>query len=468
MSDAPTLRLAAFIAGVDYERLPQPVKDHLFVLFLDYFRVASCGERMSWSKWATGLARKLGGRGGAHVLFSGEMLDPVRAAFLNTTYAGSIDADDVHVGAMLHPGCIVFSAALAIGQDRALPGSRVLAAVAAGYEAMIRIALAIQPSHFRRGFQSTATCGAFGAAAAAAHLLFTGEDRVRRIAETIGLAASFCGGLTQFYHSGSTVKRIHAAHAAAEGVGAALMAEAGFSGPTDILEGKDGFARAYADEVNFDLLTAELGRRYRLMEVAVKPHACSARIQAAIEATAELCRKHAVRLSDVKAVTVGIPKVIQGRLTVNEPRDIQAAQMSVPFCVALTLAHGERLAPGFSLSVGDFEAGANDRVVLGLARRIECVLDEDVERVSGVESVGAKVSLTLVSGAADTVFVEAPKGAAARPYTVDDHVDRFRHELSRRYPARACDALVETIRGFAALPDVSALAQRLGASRPRA
>ncbi|MDH5536881.1 MAG: MmgE/PrpD family protein, partial [Betaproteobacteria bacterium] len=346
----------------------------------------------------------------------------------------------------------------------AAPGGRVLAAVAAGYEAMIRIGLSIQPSHFRRGFQSTATCGAFGAGAAAAYLLFTGKDRAQRIAETIGLAASFCGGLTQFYHSGSTVKRIHAAHAAAEGVGAALMAEAGFSGPTDILEGKDGFARAYADAVNFDLLTGELGSRYRLMEVAVKPHACSARIQAAIEATGELARKHAARLPEVKAVTVGIPKVIQGRLTVNEPSDIQAAQMSVPFCVALTIAHGDRIAPGFALNVDDFEAGMKDTAVLDLARRVECVLDADVERVSGVESVGAKVSLNLKSGAAGSVFVEVPKGAAARPFTREDHIDRFRHELARRYASATCDALVETIRNFGGLGDVNVLGRQLAAS----
>lgn len=463
MTDAPTLRLAEFIAALDYRHLPQPVKDHLFALFLDYFRVASIGERMPWSKWARDLTRRLGGEGRARALFSGERLDAVRATFLNTTYAGSIDADDVHVGAMLHPGCIVYSAALAIGQDRGLAGDRVLAAVAAGYEAMIRIGLSIQPSHFRRGFQSTATCGAFGAAAAAAHLLFTGAERTRRIAETIGLAASFCGGLTQFYHSGSTVKRIHAAHAAGEGVGAALMAEAGFSGPIDILEGKDGFARAYADGVDFDIVTGELGTRYRLLEVSVKPHACSARIQATIEATAELCRKHRAALSGVKAVTVGIPKVIQGRLTVNEPRDIQAAQMSVPFCVALTLAQSARLAPGFSLNMDDFEVGMKDQAVLDFARGVECVLDEDVERVSGAESVGSKVTMRLAGGTIDTVFIEVPKGAAARPFTAEDHVDRFRHELSRRYSSAACDKLVATLRGFADLRDINVLADALNA-----
>lgn len=465
MATAPTLRLAEFIAGLTYPQLPQAVKEQLFVLFLDYLRVASIGERMSWSGWAADLVKKLGGNGASYALFSPEQHDPVRAVFLNTAYAGSIDADDVHVGAMLHPGCIVFSSALAIGQDRHLPGAQVMAAVAAGYEAMIRIALSIQPSHFRRGFQSTATCGGFGAAAAAAHLLFRGADRVQKIAETIGLAASFCGGLTQFYHSGSTVKRIHAAHAAAEGMQAALLAEAGFSGPTDILEGRDGFARAYADEVNFGLLVDGLGRQYRLLEVAVKAHACSARVQAAIEATAELCRAHAVRAGEVKALRIGIPRVIQGRLTVNEPRDIQAAQMSVPFSAALTVSRSGRLAPGFALNVDDFENGMNDPAILDLSKRIECMLDDDVERASTAESVAAKVTLILASGAEHTIFVETPQGSPSRPFTPEDHVDRFRHELGRRFDAAACDELAGMVRGITSLPDVGELARRLAAGR---
>ncbi len=289
---AATRRFAEFAAGLNYAALPDAVREHLFFFLLDYLRVASLGQRMAWSDWATKLARELGGRGRRTILFSTERTDPERATFVNTTYSGSIDADDVHVGAMLHPGCIVISAALAIGEARGLSGDRILAAIAAGYENMIRIALSIQPTHFRRGFQSTATCGGFGAATAAACLLFEGSDRATRIAETLGLVASFSGGLTQFYHSGSTVKRIHAAHAAGEGVHAALLAEAGFSGPTDILEGKDGFARAYADGHDFDKGLDQLGIQYRLLETAIKPHACSARVLSAIEATAALCHEH--------------------------------------------------------------------------------------------------------------------------------------------------------------------------------
>ncbi len=444
-----TRQFAGFAAGLHYSGLPETVREHLFCFLLDYLRVASLGQRMNWSAWATNLARELGGSAHSTVLFSTDRTDPERATFVNTTYAGSIDADDVHVGSMLHPGCIVISAALAVGEARHLSGDRILAAIAAGYENMIRIGLSIQPSHFKRGFQSTATCGGFGAATASASLLFTGSDRVQRIAETIGLVASFSGGLTQFYHSGSTVKRIHAAHAAGEGVHAALLAEAGFSGPADILEGRDGFARAYADGHDFAKGLDGIGTAWRLLETAIKPHACSARVLSAIEATADLCREHQLTLADIKTVRVGIPKIIQGRLTMPAPPDIQAAQMSLPFCMAMVLSRGRDLDPGFTMNVDDFEATLHDEKVMAAAQRIECVLDDDAERVSTEQSVGAKVTLTLRSGKTVVRFIEAPKGSASRPFTVDDHVARFKQELGKRFSAVHVASLLEELRGFA-------------------
>lgn len=452
---AATRRFAHFAAGLTYGRLPANVREALTMFMLDYLRVASLGQRMPWSAWATNLGRELGGNSQSTVLFSSDRTDPERATFINTTYSGSIDADDVHVGSMLHPGCIVISAALAIGEARGLSGERILAAIAAGYENMIRIGLAIQPSHFRRGFQSTATCGGFGAATAAASLLFSGSDRAERMAETIGLVASFSGGLTQFYHSGSTVKRIHAAHAAGEGVHAALLAAAGFSGPADILEGKDGFARAYADGHDFDKGLAGIGDNWRLLETAIKPHAISARVLSAVEATADLCREHQLDAADIKAIRVGIPKIIQGRLTVAEPKDVQAAQMSLPYCMAMVVRQGKKVPTGFTINIDDFEAALEDASVMAISKGIACELDPDAERVSTEQSVGAKVTLTLQSGRTVEKFIEAPKGSASRPFTMDDHVARFRAEMLRRFAPAQVEVLLDEVRNFdrAANPD---------------
>src|SRR6185369_5162725 len=183
----------------------------------------------------------------SHVLFSASALNPQHATFMNVTFGSSFDADDTHVGAMLHPGVAVWSAALATAEHVGQSGPQVLAAVVAGYETIIRIGLSMQPGHFRRGFQSTGTCDVFGTAAAAGRLLFRGADAERKITEAIGLAGSYPSGVAQFYYSGSSGKRIQAAHSAQCGVAAALLTQSGFSGPPDILEGAGGFARAYGD-----------------------------------------------------------------------------------------------------------------------------------------------------------------------------------------------------------------------------
>ncbi|MEQ8194860.1 MAG: MmgE/PrpD family protein, partial [Rhodospirillales bacterium] len=393
-SDKPTLALGEFAAGLTYKTLPGPVRAHLANLLLDYFRVAATGERMEWSRWANEYVRIAGGTGDASVLFSSDKTDPARAAFVNATYSGSIDADDVHVGSMLHPGCVVFSAALAVGQHFKLPGDEVLAAVAAGYEAMIRTADVIQPTHFRRGFQSTATCGGFGAATAVAALLFEGSDAPRRIAEAIGLVASMSGGLAQFYKSGSTVKRIHAAWACQSGTTAGLLARHGFSGPVDILEGESGFAQAYADAADFSKILNGLGKTFKLLEVTVKGHASSARVMAAVEGMAELCATHHFGLGDIEDIRIGIPSVIKGRLTIGDPIDLQAAQMSLPFSMALAAKLAPNAGAGLSLTVGDYVESMNDPNVRDLSKRIECEVDTAMDEQAAGDSVPADIAVT--------------------------------------------------------------------------
>src|SRR5436305_1030782 len=261
----PTRALAAFAASLDATKLPGEVRQKLGWLLLDFLRVCSIGARLPWSDWARGYVGVIGKAGASHVLYSQATLNPQHATFLNVTFGSSFDADDTHVGAMLHPGIAVWSAALATAQHAGAKGADVLAAVVVGYETIIRIGLALQPSHFKRGFQSTGTCDAFGTAAAAGRILFKGADAEQKILDAIGLAGSYPSGVAQFYYSGSSGKRIQAAHAAQCGVAAALLTHSGFGGPSDILEGTGGFARAYGDGFNAAAIEDGLRTRFHVM-----------------------------------------------------------------------------------------------------------------------------------------------------------------------------------------------------------
>jgi 2-methylcitrate dehydratase PrpD len=442
----PTKALAAFAAGLDPASLPAEVRQKLGWLLLDYLRVCSIGARLPWSDWARGYVGLVGKAGASRMLFSAERLNPQHATFVNVAFGSSFDADDTHVGAMLHPGVAAWSAALAVAEHTGASGPEVLAAVVAGYETTIRIGLAVQPSHFKRGFQSTGTCVGFGTAAAAGRLLFRGADAARKIADALGLAGGYASGLAQFYYSGGSAKRIHAAHAAEGGVAAALIAAEGYGGPNDIIEGQGGFARAYADGWNPALIEEGLGRRFHLMDVLVKSHAAAARVAAGIDAMLELRQQHTFAIGDIASMGLGIPKIIQGRLTNPHPVDLQAAQMCLPFSVAL--ASKVALLPGRIATIGiaDFEAGLNDRSLHALEERTSIALDDEVEAASNELSTAARVTVTLRDGRTLSKFVPAPKGSPSQPFAGAEHEARFIQELSSRVPEKVCSDIVSMSR----------------------
>ena len=432
------MALASFTAALDPMALPSEVRQKLGWLLLDHLRVCSIGARLPWSDWSRRYVSLVGRAGSSHVLFSPETVNPQHATFLNVAYGSSFDADDTHVGAMLHPGVAAWSAALAVAEHTGTSGRDVLAAVVAGYETTIRIGLAVQPSHFNRGFQSTGTCDGFGTAAAAGRLLFRGKDAERRIAEAMGLAGGYASGVAQFYYSGASAKRIQAAHSAQSGVAAALLAEQGYSGPIDIIEGNGGFAHAYSDEWNPAVIEDGLGQRFHLMEVLVKSHAAAARIAAGIDGILELRQEYGFSGDAIAAMTLGIPRIIQGRLTNPHPVDLQAAQMCLPFGVALASKIALSLGRIPTVSVTDFEAGLSDRSLHAIEKLTTIELDDEVEAASNEVSTAARVSVTLRDGRKLSKLVRAPKGSPSQPFTGVEHEARFTQELLSRVPAKVC------------------------------
>jgi 2-methylcitrate dehydratase PrpD len=439
-SHQSTRALAQFAAHLDPARLPDDVRRKLGWLLLDHLRVCSIGARLPWSQWARDYAGVVAKTGASHVLYSAETLNPQHATFLNVTYGSSFDADDTHVGAMLHPGIAAWSATLATAEHVGASGPDVLAAVVAGYEVTIRVGLSVQPGHFQRGFQSTGTCDVFGTAAAAGRMLFGHADE--KILAAIGLAGSYSSGVAQFYYSGASGKRIQAAHAAQSGVAAALLTQHGFAGPVDMIEGSGGFARAYADGFDPTIVEDGLGEKFLLMDVLVKSHAAAARVAAGIDAMLELRQEHGFTGDDIAAMHLGIPQVIQGRLTNPHPVDLQAAQMCLPFNVALASQFPLVAGRVPTLAVADFEKGLGDRRLFEIEKRTTIAIDDEVEAASNALSTAAKVTVRLHDGRELTQFVAAPKGSAGDPFTAAEHEARFVQELSTRVSDRVCAEII--------------------------
>jgi 2-methylcitrate dehydratase PrpD len=250
-------------------------------------------------------------------------------------------------------------------------------------------------------------------------------------------------------------------------VAAALLARQGFTGPHDILEGANGFARAYADAADLGTVTKGLGSDYLLREVTVKGHACSARVQAAVEGILDLCKRNHIDPDHVADVYVGIPAVILGRLTIPRPIDVQAAQMSLPHSAALALAMAALAEEGFALSVTDYETSLDDPQVRQIEALVRCEVDPQVEAATTAEAVPARVIIAMQDGTKHATFVSAPKGSPSRPFGHDDHVARFRRELTKRLGDKACDEMVDIAEHLADLDKVKRVTDLLAGARSR-
>ena len=409
----PTAELARWAAAIEFEHLPADIVSEVRTLLVDFVRVAAIGAATPWGGETRRVMSELGGAPRSTVLVYGDRTDPARAAFLNGCFAHGADTDDTHVGGMIHPGAVVIPAALAVAESVFSTGQEFIAGVVAGYEAAIRVALSVQPSHFKRGFQATGTCGVFGAAVAAGRILRLSEAQM---AGALGMAGSFAGGLAQFYFSGSLVKRVHAGRAAEAGVTSAVLAGHGLYGPSDILEGEAGFAHAYADAFDPPRITSGLGVEYRMREVTIKPNATSARLQASVEAMLRLVGDHHLFPEQIVSVRVGIPSVISGRLTQSAPGDCSAAQLSLPFTIGLAAVIGRERGSQTFLTVDDYQSHLEDRQVRRIAGTTVCEVDPEIEAATTEVSVPSTVSIRLADGHELLQRVEFALGSPGRPF----------------------------------------------------
>ena len=124
-------------------------------------------------------ALALDGKGEATVFGDSRTWTPAVAALLNGALGHSLDFDDTHADASLHPSAPVVPAAFAVGELVGASGRDVLTAIVAGYEVCCRLRKALDPtSHYARGFHPTAAAGTYGAAAAAAKLFGLSKDQI--------------------------------------------------------------------------------------------------------------------------------------------------------------------------------------------------------------------------------------------------------------------------------------------------
>jgi len=400
-----TRSLAEFTAGIRLPALPAEVAERARFLVLDLVgNIVRARHDAESTPAFLAAARALGlASGNTSVFGDAGRYTPAGAAFLNGALAHSLDFDDTHAAGSLHPGAPVIPAALAAGEMAGAPGAEILAAIVAGYEVTCRIALALPAGeHYNRGFHPTATCGAFGAAAAASRVFGLSADDV---ASAFGIALSQCAGSLQFLANGAWTKRFQVGWAAMNGLAAAVMAREGVKGAADAIEGKMGFLRAYAPSPTPGRAVQELGEIFELMQTAVKPYPSCRYGHAGIDAALALRAEIQLKPDEIEDAVYGISNA--GMLLVGVPAEKKAnpqnvvdGQFSGPFVISCALATG-------AMSWDSYRK-LNDPVIRALLPKVRCEHDAEIE-AEFPRNMSGKVSLRA-RGQTFVKTVRVPKG----------------------------------------------------------
>jgi len=244
----------------------------------------------------------IAGSGRSHVIGAHRLVDVASAAFINAVQCHAHEVDDSHFASLTHPASTCLPVILAFAGGT-MTAREALVSLIVGYDVQCRVAASLDARVLHdQGFMPLALCGVFGSAAVAAASLRL--DRAQ-IVDVLGLAGLQAAGLWACATDGTHMsKAFMSGFPARNGVVSALLAKAGFRGPQQILEGRDGILSAFGENSDPAPLTAALGSAFEIIGTSIKRHACGGPIRGAVDALLEIVETHAVRPEQIARITV--------------------------------------------------------------------------------------------------------------------------------------------------------------------
>jgi len=413
-------RLVDHLWGIRHEDLPERVTTYCKLLVMDSLGVTFPGSRAPGCGEVVDLIRSWGGSSGSRILIHGDPAPPPLAALVNSTMMHALDFDDTLDASALHTFVSVLPAALATAEFvGGVSGKRLISALVSGVDLICRLSLGIRrPLSWIR----TATCGSFGAAAAAAKIL--GLDR-EGLMNSLGIVYSQTSGNAQGLLEGRLVKRMQPGFAAQAGVTAAFLARAGITGSRQFLQGEHGFYPLYEQgEYDPGPVVDGLGDHYTLLDLSLKPYPCCRMTHAAIDGALQLRPSVGECIDDIDTVEVAASKMV-GQM-VGKPfvmgTDPQVdAQFSIPYTVSTALLRGD-------VFLEDFET---DRIVEPernrLSRRVTVAVDP---HLPDKDIIHAAIMVKMKNGLVHHAKINAPLGNPENPLNMARCREKFEKCLS--------------------------------------
>jgi 2-methylcitrate dehydratase PrpD len=433
--------LSAYMSEARERALPDDVVEKSKHHVLDTIAAMISGVALLPGQAAIRFVEGYGGARVATVVGCDVLTGPIEAALANGVLAHADETDDSHAPSLSHPGCAVVPAALAVGEQRGIDGTRFLRAVALGYDVGPRVTMCLGvPALSREAHKSShSIAGVFGAAAAAGCAAALDARAMRWL---LDYTAQQSSGIAAWQRDTDHIEKafVFGGMPARSGVTAALLVAAGWTGIDDILSGPDNFILATAPAADPARLVEKLGERYEVMRTNIKKWSVGSPIQAPLDALELMAKRKAFDAAAVRKVVVRLGTREASVVDNREIPDICLQHM-----VAIMLIDGT-----VSFAAAHDVARMHEAAVLAQRAKVELVPDAELDR----RVREAKVTVVLADGSELSEHVRAVRGTADNPMPRGEVVGKCRDLMAPVLGAVQCDALIEAVLAIELVKDM--------------
>ena len=412
-----------FAVGLTYDAIPEDALKIARRCVLDGIAVMVGGSEQPALEVMARYIDRVGGNPDARLLGNANKKVPAHLAALWYGLAGhAMDWDDTQLsegpgrmyGLLTHPTVPPLSACLAIGEMLGgVDGKTFLTAFNAGFEVECKIAEAINPDHYARGFHTSGTIGTFGSAVAAAKMLNFDHSQM---AQTVGIAASLAAGIRANF--GTMTKPLHVGRSSENGVTAALLVREGFTSNTEALDGKWGYLTIAGPGGDPDLVLGRFGNPFTITApgVSIKPYPCGVLTHPSMDALKFLMRDENVKPDDIEKIKLYAAQNILGPIRY----DFATTELEGKFCMHFLLA---AIAITGKAGKREFTDEFVSRADVGdMQRRVETIDDKEIEAM-GYDRIRSRVEVITKDGRTLELWAdENYRGSPHNPLT-DEEVE---------------------------------------------
>lgn len=430
-----------------FESLPSEVVKQTKSLILDSLGLAMGASVLEAGRILIDYVRELGGTPESTVIGGGFRTSCVNAAFVNSHLANTLDYDETFMN-IAHPGAPVIHSSLAVGERIGISGKKLLTATVVGFEVSSRIAEACMPSQKKmQKLWSISSFNALGAAAAVSSILELDLQETKHALGIAGAAAPLPSALKS-HETPSPLSKNCNAWATHAGVSGALLAERGFTGPKDILDGPHGFMIMMGcDKCNYSSLLNGLGSTYNILKTSHKPYSSCRWTHSSVEGALSIIHDNRIRLENIKRIIVKVaPKIASHPFNNQAPRDMPEAIWSIPWAISVALL-GHRPGPEWYAT-----RRFSDPELRDLMGRIRIRADPEAGRAFP-KKILAKIAVETDLGNFKT-RVDRAKGDIENPIPPNELLDKYKYLASFVLRRKEAENLADAVERLEGLSDI--------------